>query len=386
MLAEMLVDISEQLLQVGRERSAAAADPRGGAAGAGRVARRLRAAPQAADRACRTATGPRCRTTPASGCAACSAGTSSCGPTGSARCTTTSTPRRARAMAHATFGLINSTPHSAMLPEPEMASMLEGMALRALRSAPRPDLGWRAWRSRPSRTSASTPPTPSGSAPSGPARSASSCGPPARTPTATTCWSGPTPEHTVWVNQVPEPKTVKHRIHLDLNVGSVDELDPARRDRGRRGHLPLDADGRPGGRRAVRVRARGRDQAAALRDRGRQRRLRRGMPPDRRLVGRGARRPARRRRPRLLLRRGRAGAPYELDRLRAGAGAEDRARTGSTSTCSPRTSTPWWPPARPCCGPRTTRSAGRCWPTRTATSSARSCPTTDARRTSQPSP
>jgi Glyoxalase-like domain len=35
---------------------------------------------------------------------------------------------------------------------------------------------------------------------------------------------GPTPEHTVWVNQVPEPKTVKHRIHLDLNVGSVDEL------------------------------------------------------------------------------------------------------------------------------------------------------------------
>ena len=27
------------------------------------------------------------------------------------------------------------------------------------------------------------------------------------------------------------------------------------------------------------------------------------------------------------------GAPYELDRLRAGAGAEDRARTASTSTC-----------------------------------------------------
>jgi hypothetical protein len=35
---------------------------------------------------------------------------------------------------------------------------------------------------------------------------------------------GPTPQHTVWVNQVPEPKTVKHRVHLDLNVGSVDEL------------------------------------------------------------------------------------------------------------------------------------------------------------------
>ena len=35
-------------------------------------------------------------------------------------------------MAHATFGMLNSTPHSAMLPEPEMASVLEGMALRAL--------------------------------------------------------------------------------------------------------------------------------------------------------------------------------------------------------------------------------------------------------------
>jgi catechol 2,3-dioxygenase-like lactoylglutathione lyase family enzyme len=36
--------------------------------------------------------------------------------------------------------------------------------------------------------------------------------------------TGPTPEHTIWVNRVPEPKTVKHRIHLDLNVGSVEEL------------------------------------------------------------------------------------------------------------------------------------------------------------------
>jgi len=36
--------------------------------------------------------------------------------------------------------------------------------------------------------------------------------------------TGPTPEHTIWVNRVPEPKTVKHRMHLDLNVGSVDEL------------------------------------------------------------------------------------------------------------------------------------------------------------------
>jgi AcrR family transcriptional regulator len=42
------------------------------------------------------------------------------------------TPKRARAMAHATFGMLNSTPHSAMLPDPEMAAMLSGMALIAL--------------------------------------------------------------------------------------------------------------------------------------------------------------------------------------------------------------------------------------------------------------
>ncbi len=42
------------------------------------------------------------------------------------------TPKRARAMAHATFGLLNSTPHSAMLAEPEMRTMLERMALGAL--------------------------------------------------------------------------------------------------------------------------------------------------------------------------------------------------------------------------------------------------------------
>jgi hypothetical protein len=35
-------------------------------------------------------------------------------------------------MAHAAFGLINSTPHSAMLPEPEMRVLLEQMAVRAL--------------------------------------------------------------------------------------------------------------------------------------------------------------------------------------------------------------------------------------------------------------
>jgi AcrR family transcriptional regulator len=39
---------------------------------------------------------------------------------------------RARAMAHAVFGLLNSTPHSALLSETDMRSMLEQMALAAL--------------------------------------------------------------------------------------------------------------------------------------------------------------------------------------------------------------------------------------------------------------
>jgi len=27
---------------------------------------------------------------------------------------------------------------------------------------------------------------------------------------------GPTPQHAIWVNRVPEAKTVKHRVHLDI--------------------------------------------------------------------------------------------------------------------------------------------------------------------------
>lgn len=46
---------------------------------------------------------------------------------------------RARAMAHAAFGLLNSTPHSALLSEHEMREVLEQMALAALGvSGPRP--------------------------------------------------------------------------------------------------------------------------------------------------------------------------------------------------------------------------------------------------------
>lgn len=52
-------------------------------------------------------------------------------------------PAQGRAMAHAAFGLINSTPHSTFLSEPEMVGLLEGMAAAALGLrdvAPRPRL------------------------------------------------------------------------------------------------------------------------------------------------------------------------------------------------------------------------------------------------------
>jgi hypothetical protein len=32
------------------------------------------------------------------------------------------------------------------------------------------------------------------------------------------------PEHTIWVNKVPEPRTVKHRVHIDVHVAAVSDL------------------------------------------------------------------------------------------------------------------------------------------------------------------
>jgi hypothetical protein len=32
------------------------------------------------------------------------------------------------------------------------------------------------------------------------------------------------PEHSLWVNPVPEPRTVKQRVHLDVHVAAVDDL------------------------------------------------------------------------------------------------------------------------------------------------------------------
>jgi AcrR family transcriptional regulator len=43
---------------------------------------------------------------------------------------------QARAMAHATFGLLNSTPHSALVGEDRMRTVLERMALAALHASP----------------------------------------------------------------------------------------------------------------------------------------------------------------------------------------------------------------------------------------------------------
>ena len=36
--------------------------------------------------------------------------------------------------------------------------------------------------------------------------------------------TGPTPGHTVWINTVPEPVTVKQRVHLDVRAESADEV------------------------------------------------------------------------------------------------------------------------------------------------------------------
>ena len=47
---------------------------------------------------------------------------------------------RARAMAHVAFGLINSTPHSGLLPDVQMRALLTTMALGALGLADRPSV------------------------------------------------------------------------------------------------------------------------------------------------------------------------------------------------------------------------------------------------------
>jgi Glyoxalase-like domain len=36
---------------------------------------------------------------------------------------------------------------------------------------------------------------------------------------------GPTSQHTVWINRVPEPRTVKNRVHLDIYARSLADLE-----------------------------------------------------------------------------------------------------------------------------------------------------------------
>ena len=37
--------------------------------------------------------------------------------------------------------------------------------------------------------------------------------------------TGPTPQHTAWINAVPEPKTAKNRVHLDIYARSLADLE-----------------------------------------------------------------------------------------------------------------------------------------------------------------
>jgi hypothetical protein len=38
------------------------------------------------------------------------------------------------------------------------------------------------------------------------------------------CLTGPTPRHTIWINEVPEPKTVKNRVHWDVAAPDLQPL------------------------------------------------------------------------------------------------------------------------------------------------------------------
>jgi AcrR family transcriptional regulator len=131
MLAEMLVSISEELLRVGRERVAAADGPSAAVAALvdWHVDFALRHRPLIvvqdrdweslpADARARVRTLQREYV--------------ELWATQLQRCRPELTSTEARAMAHAAFGLINSTPHSNRLPVDAMRTMLRQMALRSL--------------------------------------------------------------------------------------------------------------------------------------------------------------------------------------------------------------------------------------------------------------
>jgi AcrR family transcriptional regulator len=131
MLAEMLVSISEELLAVGRQRVAASTDPAGAVAGLVdwhvEFALRHRPLIVVQDRDWESLPAEAREQVRrlqleyvdlwAAQLRRAHAGLA---------------PDRARAMAHAAFGLINSTPHSGLLPDPAMHDLLRDMTLRSL--------------------------------------------------------------------------------------------------------------------------------------------------------------------------------------------------------------------------------------------------------------
>ncbi len=136
MLAEMLVSISELLLDEGRTRAHAASNPVDALAALVRwhidfalhhkaliivQDRDWSSLPEAGTRA---------------GACRCSGSTSSCGWGSLCQVHPDLDAAHGRTMAHAAFGLINSTPHSTFLDEPAMSSLLEDMAA----GSPRPRL------------------------------------------------------------------------------------------------------------------------------------------------------------------------------------------------------------------------------------------------------
>lgn len=131
MLSEMLVEISEELLRVGRERSAAAPDPASAvrALVAWHVEFALHHKPLIVVQDRDWASLPEAARERVRGL---QRRYVELWARRLREVRPGLTAKRARAMAHATFGLLNSTPHSAMLPEPEMRALLTAMAQHAL--------------------------------------------------------------------------------------------------------------------------------------------------------------------------------------------------------------------------------------------------------------
>ena len=171
-LAEMLVAISEELLTVGRERVAGARRPRAAALGAlvdwhVDFALRQRSLIVVQDRDWESLPPDAREQVRTLQRAYVDVWAGELGGS-----TTGCSADRARAMAHAAFGLINSTPHSGRLPDDQMRDLLTGMALDALGVADRSDRapgdgpagslsrgrpGWRSWSRRMARPSVTMP-------------------------------------------------------------------------------------------------------------------------------------------------------------------------------------------------------------------------------------